>query len=322
MKILEFKEDKLILIDQRKLPLVEEYVECENEIEVSEAIKKMVVRGAPAIGVAAAYGIALSKDPGNAGELLKKSRPTAVDLFNSIEYMLKGIREGRIAKEVAKEWHKKIIEKTKKMSEFGASLIEDGENILLHCNAGPLATGGYGTSIGVVIEAWRTGKKIFIYVDETRPRFQGALTSWELRREGVPHKVIIDSAAGSLLNNGKIDKVIVGADRIVKNGDFANKIGTYPLAVVSNENKVPFYVVAPISSFDFSLENGEGIEIEERDGNEILEVCGNKIYGNGTKVLNLAFDVTPYIYVEKYITEYGIHNKVVEVEEIWKNMKE
>lgn len=319
MKIADFNGQKLTLLDQRRLPHSEEYVECKNPTEVANAIREMVIRGAPAIGVAAAYGMALSKDPKNDAEILKQARPTAVDLFNAINYMLKEIEKGKDAEKAAKEWHEKIKEMTKKISENGASLIKKGDNVLLHCNAGPLATAAYGTSLGAVIEAHKQGKRIFVYVGETRPRFQGALTSWELEKEGIPHKVIVDSSAGYLMKIGKINCVMVGSDRVVKNGDFANKIGTYPLAVLAKENGIPFYVLFPMSTFDRFLETGENIKIEERDEKEVSEILGKRVYGKNTKILNLAFDVTPNRYVMSYITEYGIHKEMVD---LWKNITE
>jgi len=315
MEIIEFKNNELILIDQTKLPLSEEYVTCRTVEEVASAIKTMVVRGAPAIGITAAYGMVIGKDPKNDSETLKQARPTAVDLSNAVNYMLREIKEGKNPEIAAREWHQKIIEKTKKISENGASLIKSGDTVLLHCNAGPLATGAYGTSLGAALAAHKQGKKIFVYVDETRPRFQGALTSWELKKAGVPHKVIVDSSAGALMRMGKVNCIMVGADRIVKNGDFANKIGTYPLSILAKENKIPFYVLAPISTFDFKAKNGKQIVIEERNGKEVLEIQGKRIYAEGIEATNLAFDVTPKKYVSAYITEFGVHKKVLEVKD-------
>lgn len=316
MEIIEFKNNELILIDQTKLPHTEEYVTCRTVEEVASAIRTMVVRGAPAIGITSAYGMVLGTDPKKDAETLKQARPTAVDLFNAVNYMLKEIKEGKNLENSAKEWHQKIIEKTKKISENGANLIKEGNSVLLHCNAGPLATGAYGTSLGAVLEAHKQEKKIFVYVDETRPRFQGALTSWELKKAGVPHKVIVDSSAGSLIRMGKVNCIMVGADRIVKNGDFANKVGTYSLSVLAKENKVPFYVLAPISTFDFKTKNGTQIIIEEREGKEVLEFQGKRIYAEGTEALNLAFDVTPKKYISAYITEFGVHKNTKEIREL------
>jgi S-methyl-5-thioribose-1-phosphate isomerase len=249
--------------------------------------------------------MALSKDPAKAAAVLKKARPTAADLSNAVEYVLAAVKRGNAALDAAKEWHRMIRENTAAISRHGASLLPDGARVLLHCNAGPLATAGSGTSLGAVLEAGKT-KKIFAYVDETRPRFQGALTSWELAQAGIEHRVIVDAAAGSLMRRGMVDRVMVGADRIARNGDFANKIGTYQLAVVAKENSVPFYVLAPVSTFDFSLADGDGIGVEERHEDEVLEVSGKRVYGKGARALNPAFDVTPARYVTAYVTEKGI----------------
>ncbi|MFA5050316.1 MAG: S-methyl-5-thioribose-1-phosphate isomerase [Candidatus Micrarchaeia archaeon] len=322
MDSIKFSDGKLIILDQRKLPFKKKYLKCKNEFETANAIKNMAVRGAPAIGIAGAYGIALSKNPKSASIILKKSRPTAVDLFNAIDFMLEGIKEGGEKISLAKKWHSLIIQKTKKISENGASLIKNNSNILLHCNAGPIATAGHGTSLGAVIMAKKMGTHIFVYVDETRPRFQGALTSFELMEAKIPHKIIIDSSAGFFMNSGKIDSVMVGADRIAKNGDFANKIGTYSLAVLAKENKIPFFVFAPISTFDFSIDSGRKIKIEERNENEILEIYRKRVYGKGAKAINPAFDITPAKYVSAYITEYGIFKNTKGIERRWKNTLE
>jgi len=313
----EFDGKEIRLLDQRFLPHENKIVRCRNEKETADAIKTMVVRGAPAIGVTAAYGMAIAKNPNEAAIKLKSARPTAVDLANAIEYMLSEIKKGTDAKQAAIMWHEKIRECTKKICEHGASLLKNGNKVLLHCNAGPLATGGYGTSLGAVIEAGKT-KNIMVYVDETRPRFQGALTAHELKKVGIPHKVIPDSAAGSALRNLKINSVMVGADRIVRNGDFANKIGTYPLSVLAKENLVPFYVLAPFSTIDFSTESGEQIKIEERDEEEVLMVNSHRIYEKGTQVYNPSFDVTPARYVTAYITEHGIHKNISELMKLHK----
>ncbi len=322
MNEIKYINGKLIILDQRKLPFKKEYLICKNEAQVAKAIKEMAVRGAPAIGIAGAYGIAISKNPKKAASILKKSRPTAVDLFNAIDYMLDGINRKNDAVDLAKKWHDNIIEKTRKISENGAKLIKNNGRILLHCNAGPLATAGYGTSLGAVIFAKKSGKQIFAYVDETRPRFQGALTNFELKNAGVSNKIIVDSASGILMQKKLTDCVMVGADRIAKNGDFANKIGTYNLAVIAKENKIPFYVLAPISTFDFSIDSGDKIKIEERNENEILQIQGKKLYGKGASALNFAFDVTPARYVSAYVTEYGIFKNIKGIEKIWKNTME
>ncbi len=304
-----FKDGVLSLIDQRLLPHSLKWIECRNEDETAKAIRDMVVRGAPAIGVAAAYGMAMATNPDHAANTLKGSRPTAVDLFNAVEYMLAAISKGKNPLECAIAWKNSIEESTRKISEKGATLLPDGSRVLLHCNAGPLATTGYGTSLGAVLMAVKK-KKIFVYVDETRPRCQGALTSYELSLGGVNHKVIADTAAGSLIHNGFVDAVLVGADRVVSNGDFANKIGTYPLAVLCKENNIPFYVLAPLSTFDFSIKEGKDIVIEERDENEILQFGGTNVYAKDTRAFNSAFDVTPAKYVTRYVTELGVLDKI------------
>ena len=309
---IKFNDGELVLLDQRALPHDVRFIRYKSEIEVAKAIKDMVVRGAPAIGITAAYGMALSKNPWAAAEILKNARPTAVDLSNAIEYMIKEIKNGKDATVAAIEWHEKIIKSTKKISEYGASLLKNKAAVLLHCNAGPLATGGYGTSLGAVLKAGKSND-IMVYVDETRPRCQGSLTYYELSVAGVRHTVIVDSAAGFLLRKNKIGAVMVGADRIAKNGDVANKIGTYQLAVLAKENKVPFYVLAPLSTFDFSIDSGDDIKIEEREESEILQIAGQDIYKKGTTAYNPAFDVTPAKYITAYVTEYGVHNHISEL---------
>jgi translation initiation factor eIF-2B subunit alpha/methylthioribose-1-phosphate isomerase len=317
MDIVTFADGGIRILDQTRLPHETAYVTCRTVEEVAEAIREMKVRGAPAIGVAAAYGMALSKDPEKAADVLKKARPTAADLSNAVDYVLAAMKAGKTALDAADGWHRTIRKNTAAISRHGASLIPDGARVLLHCNAGPLATAGSGTSLGAVLEAAKT-KSISAYVDETRPRFQGALTSWELVQAGIAHRVIVDAAAGSFMRRGMVDLVMAGADRIAHNGDFANKIGTYPLAVVAKENCVPFYVLAPISTFDFSLGNGDGIVVEERNESEVLEISGRRVYGQGTKALNPAFDVTPVRYVTAYVTEKGIC-KAEELAGLWKN---
>ncbi len=327
--------DKLYLLDQTLLPEKETYLECKNIEDVIEAIKKMRVRGAPAIGVAAAFGIVLVvkklkkpsyEDVLKASELLSATRPTAKNLFWALERMLKKAlgKKGESLK-VALEKEAKLIysqdiEVNQKIGRLGAALLESGETVLTHCNAGALATAGYGTALGVIRAAVSQGKKIKVVVTETRPLFQGArLTAWELGREGIEHCVITDSTAGFLMKRGEISKVIVGADRISLNGDVANKIGTYTLAVLAKENKLPFYVAAPLSTFDFSLQRGEEIPIEERSEEEIKNVGKIHIVPHFSKVKNFAFDITPAAYITKYITEKGLlvtpfEKKLFEVE--------
>lgn len=316
MRAMEWTAGKLRILDQRKLPAKISWLTCKTVSNVINAIKTMAVRGAPAIGVAAAYGMALSRDPDKDGVRLKRTRPTAVDLSNAIEYMLKKIESGDDALSAAKEWDRNNSEKCKDISISGAKLIKSRDQILTHCNTGFLATNEYGTALGAIKQAHKQKKKILVYVDETRPRFQGALTSWELLREKVPHKVIVDSAAGFLMRAGEINAVMVGADRIAANGDFANKIGTYSLAVLAKENRIPFYVLAPLSSFDLKAKNERDIKIEIRDESEILRIK-KKLYAK-TRALNLAFDITPSRYVTAYVCELGIFKGI---DELWKSMK-
>ncbi|MGQ4891404.1 MAG: S-methyl-5-thioribose-1-phosphate isomerase [Candidatus Njordarchaeia archaeon] len=326
------------MIDQRYLPWKLEIFESKSYKATAWAIKEMVTRGAPSIGVAAAYAFvqAASETVGSKdfiGELKKKvseiieTRPTAVNLKNAINIMwektVKLVKEGMKPKEIVDElfrFSNKIAEReikaNKAIGEFGEKLIKDGNKILTHCNTGGLATVDIGTALAPIIFAYRRGKKIFVFVDETRPRLQGArLTAWELLQEGVPHAIIADNAAGYYMWKGEIDLVIVGADRITMNGDVANKIGTYKLAVVAKENNIPFYVAAPITTFDRNLKTGRDIPIEERSEEEVLYVKGVieddrfskiRIAPVGSKALNPAFDVTPAKYITGIITEVGI----------------
>jgi len=298
-------------IDQRKLPYKLEIFTAKTVDEVAFAIEDMVVRGAPAIGAAAVYGMAIGKDNvKKMAEILGSTRPTAYDLFYAISYMKEKINEGADAFQAAEEYVEDIINRCKKIGEHGDTLIKDGMKILTHCNAGALATVDYGTALAPFRVAHKKGKKIFVFADETRPRSQGLLTAWELHQEGIDHAVIADNAAGYFMREGEIDMVITGADRIAKNGDFANKIGTYEKAVLAKENNIPFYVAAPISTFDDTIENGSKIIIEERDRVELLEINGNKVMPEWVNVRNPAFDVTPKKYVTGYITENGILNKL------------
>ena len=298
-------------IDQRKLPYKIEIFTAKTVDEVAFAIEDMVVRGAPAIGAAAVYGMAIGKDNvKKTAEILGSTRPTAYDLFYAISYMEEKINEGADAFQAAEEYVEDIINRCKKIGEHGDTLIKDGMKILTHCNAGALATVDYGTALAPFRVAHKKGKKFFVFADETRPRSQGLLTAWELHQEGINHAVIADNAAGYFMKNGEIDMVITGADRIAKNGDFANKIGTYEKAVLAKENNIPFYVAAPISTFDDTIDNGSKIIIEERDRIELLEINGNKVMPEWVNVRNPAFDVTPKKYVTGYITEEGILNKL------------
>lgn len=287
------------MIDQRILPRRIEIFTAKDENEIAYAIKEMVVRGAPAIGVAAAYGIAIAKDKDYAASLLSKTRPTAHDLFYAIDYMKDAIEHGEDAFKSADEYAKAIIDKCRKIGENGKKLIKNGYKILTHCNAGALATIDYGTALAPIRMA--KDKEIFVWVDETRPRLQGLLTAWELYHEGIDYAVIADNAAGYFMEKGEVDMVIVGADRIALNNDVANKIGTYEKAVVAKENGIPFYVAAPLSTFDKSIGNGNQIKIEERSMDEMT-----KIYNFKTMARNPAFDITPAKYITGIITEEGI----------------
>jgi len=286
----------LKLIDQRKLPFQLKIFDADSVEKVAYAIKKMVVRGAPAIGCAAAYGMVLGKDKEKAARILKRTRPTAHDLFYAIDYMM----EHGCTLEAANNYVESIIQKCKKIGEIGARLIKEGDKILTHCNAGALATVDWGTALAPLRMA--KDKNIFVWVDETRPRLQGLLTAWELEQEGIEHALIVDNAAGYYMREGQIDMVIVGADRIALNYDVANKIGTYEKAVLAKENDIPFYVAAPMSTFDKSIKNGGQIKIEERESIEVTKIFDYL----PKKVKNPAFDVTPAEYITGIITEKGI----------------
>ena len=329
IKTIEYKEDVLFLIDQRKLPSVYEVFKCENYKDVEFAIKDMVVRGAPAIGATAAYGVVLAakeflnEEKGKfllkmdeALYILNNSRPTAVNLMWAINRMKNLIELNKelstkdiyeIIKKEAEVIYDEDIVTNKTMAKYGNEIIKDGATILTHCNTGALATVGYGTALGVVREAHYTGKKIFVYADETRPRLQGGrLTAWELVQEGIPSKLIADNVAATLIRDGKIDVILVGADRIASNGDTANKIGTFMLSVIAKVYNVPFYIVAPTSTIDFDIETGKEIEIEERDDSEVTHIDGIRIAPDGIDVFNPAFDVTPWENITGIITEKGI----------------
>jgi len=314
------------MIDQTRLPLQEIYVTCRSYQEVADAIRTMIIRGAPAIGVAAAMGVALGASQAGPDNLdaqfeiicaeLASTRPTAVNLFWGIDRMKRlyaSIRHlpftevsDRLITE-AKLVCEEDIEINKAIGRNGAPLVPDGRTVLTHCNAGALATAGYGTALGVVRAAVDAGKKIDVFADETRPFLQGArLTVWELVRDGIPATLITDNMAGHFLHSGRIGCVIVGADRIAANGDVANKIGTYGVAVLAKENNIPFYVAAPISTLDLTLPDGTHIPIEERGSQEVTHVYGVRMAPEGTEVRNPAFDVTPNRYVTAIITERGV----------------
>ncbi len=311
MRSVWMEDSKIKFIDQRHLPHNLDIFTARNLEDATFAIKDMVVRGAPAIGAAAAYGMAqaqmLNQDINEAAQKFKATRPTAQDLFSAVYHMCDGGGKGKNAKEAAEEYVEGILDKCRKIGEHGEKLIKNNQKILTHCNAGALACVDFGTALATIRLAFRNGKKIFVFVDETRPRLQGArLTAWELENEGIPYALIADNAAGYFMQRGEIDLVIVGADRIVRNGDFANKIGTYEKAVLAFENKIPFYVAAPITTFDFSIDDGKQIPIEERAEEEVLTLGYEWIAPIKSKAKNPAFDVTPAKYVTGYITENGI----------------
>jgi len=324
---IEWKNGKVVLIDQRKLPLQEAYLECGDENEVAKAIESMAIRGAPAIGVAAAYGVALGVlKIGPLEDLaarfkqilarLARTRPTARNLFWALERMKRVFEENKIMPcgalglrlvQEARAIEEDDLERNKKIGFFGRDLIQDGDSVLTHCNAGGLATAGYGTAIGVIRAAFEQGKKIAVLVDETRPFLQGArLTAWELDKLGIPFTLITDNMAGWLMKNGEVNLVITGADRIARNGDAANKIGTYAAAVLAKYHGLPFYVAAPLSTFDFSLRTGKEIPIEERPAEEVREAGGCAITLPHVRVRNPAFDVTPAKLISAIISERGI----------------
>ncbi|MDP9055454.1 MAG: S-methyl-5-thioribose-1-phosphate isomerase [Acidobacteriota bacterium] len=321
-----WSDDGVVMIDQTRLPSEEVYVTCRNYREVADAIRTMIIRGAPAIGVAAAMGVAIGVAQADAANLdaqfahicdeLGGTRPTAVNLFWGIDRMkrlyatVRHLPLAEIQRHLRTEAllvREEDIEINRAIGRHGAPLVPDGRTVLTHCNAGALATAGYGTALGVVRAAVEAGKKIDVYADETRPFLQGArLTVWELQRDGIEATLITDNMAGHFLHSGRIGCVIVGADRIAANGDVANKIGTYGVAVLAKENNVPFYVAAPVSTLDLSLPDGSHIPIEERGASEVTHLQGVPIAPAGTAVRNPAFDVTPHRYVTAIITEKGV----------------
>jgi methylthioribose-1-phosphate isomerase len=323
-----FEDETVVMIDQRRLPGEEVYLRCQEPGEVARAIREMAIRGAPAIGVAAAFGIALaarrSRSDGarldaeiaSACDALARTRPTAVNLFWAIGRMreraaalrpagAEALREGLLAE--ARAIDAEDVAACRRMGDLGAALLPDAARVLTHCNAGALATAGYGTALGVIRSAARAGKLREVLADETRPYLQGArLTAWELVRDGIPTTVISDNMAGHMMATGRVDAVIVGADRIARNGDVANKIGTYSLAVLAKENGIPFYVAAPVSSFDAGTASGAEIPIEERPEEEVTHHGGRRLVPEGAGVRNPAFDVTPHRYVSAIVCERGV----------------
>ncbi len=328
---IEWRDDVVVMVDQRKLPEQEMYVHCRSARDVARAIRTMVIRGAPAIGVAAAMGLALGVKRSRARgavklaaefhglcELLAASRPTAVNLFWAIDRMKTvfsaAARAGRSPAEIAdalvaaaRRIHDEDVASCRAIGAHGAEVVPDAGRVLTHCNAGALATGGYGTALGVVRAAVERGKQVAVFADETRPFLQGArLTAWELLRDGIDTTVIADGMAGPLLRAKRVDVVVVGADRIAANGDVANKIGTYTVAVLAREHNVPFYVAAPVSTIDLAVASGEGIPIEERAVRELTHIGAKRMVPDGAGVWNPAFDVTPHVLVAGIITEHGI----------------
>jgi methylthioribose-1-phosphate isomerase len=329
VKTIEWVDGRVVILDQTKLPVEVVYVECDDYLMVAESIKRLCIRGAPAIGIAAAMGIALAAQNIDASgfedftgklhpvyETLLGTRPTAVNIRWAVERIKallernRGEDTGRL-KELLIAEAKKILDEdirvNRAIGEWGAQFIHDGDTVLTHCNAGSLATGGYGTATAPMLVAREQGKKFDVIADETRPVLQGArLTAWELMQEGIPVTLITDNTAGALMKRGEIDLVIVGTDRTVKNGDVANKIGTYTVAVLCREHGVPFYVAAPLSSIDFSITSGDAIPIEERNAQEVTHIMGTcRIAPEGVRVRNIAFDVTPAKYITAIITEQG-----------------
>ena len=329
IQTLEWTDDGVRFIDQTRLPTEEIYVTCKTYDQVANAITTMIVRGAPAIGVAAAMGIALGVRDSKAesvGELKRefdhicevigKTRPTAVNLFWAIRRIQDKFERLRIRPvaqikqelvEEARRMHAEDIAANQAMGRHGAALLPAEGGVLTHCNAGALATAGYGTALGVIRAAVEAGKKIHVYADETRPFLQGSrLTAWELMKDGIPTTVISDNMAGAMMRQGKIGAIVVGADRIAANGDVANKIGTYTVAVLAKENGIPFYVAAPISTVDLACADGDKIPIEQRNVREITHIAGKQMTPDGVLVENPAFDVTPAKYVAAIVTERGI----------------
>ncbi len=310
--------DELLLLDQTVLPERERWLPCSTPGDVAEAIRRLSVRGAPGIGIAAAYGLVLGADDFDATyDLLLATRPTAVNLRWALDRG-RAVRERAVdrgdAASVrrrllawAQSLHEEDIEANRRIGRFGRDLFGEGDRVLTHCNAGALATAGYGTALGVVEAAWWAGRLASVWVDETRPLLQGArLTTWELARLEIPHCLITDNSAGALMARGWVDRVVVGADRVAANGDVANKVGTYAVAVLAARHGVPFYVAAPLSTIDRRTPSGADIPIEEREPDEVVHAFGKRIAPASTEALNLAFDVTPAELVTALITEVGV----------------
>ena len=327
VETIQWTDAGVVMIDQTRLPREQKFVTCRTYLEVADAIKTMVIRGAPAIGVAAAMGVALGVQEGADFETVCKTlaatRPTAVNLFWGIERMkrLRASVDGLPGREIvermieeAKQIRLEDIAICKAIGRYGEPLVPDGKTVLTHCNAGALATAGYGTALGVIRAAVSAGKKIDVFADETRPFLQGArLTAWELQQDGIATTVITDNMAGHFLRSGRIGCVVVGADRIAANGDVANKIGTYSVAVLAKENGIPFYVAAPVSTFDLTLASGDLIPIEQRSPDEVTHVFGVPVAPESIAAENPAFDVTPSRYVTAIVCERGVARAPYEV---------
>jgi methylthioribose-1-phosphate isomerase len=326
VKTIQWQNDRIIMLDQRLLPQKEVYRVCRNYHEVAQAIRAMVIRGAPAIGVAAAMGVALGASKASEKNFdrefervlltLSKTRPTAVNLFWALECMRKVYTDNRsrgvarvkqLLKAEAKKIYKEDIAANKKLGQFGATLLRSKRRLMTHCNAGALATAGYGTALGVIRALKESGTPVEVWVNETRPFLQGArLTAWELKKEKIPATLITDSMAGYLMKEGKVDAVVVGCDRVAANGDVANKIGTYGIAVLAQKHGIPFYVAGPTSSIDVDCPSGKDIPIEQRNPKEVSHIFGRALAPKGVRIFNPAFDVTSQDLISAIITEKGV----------------
>ena len=328
VKTIEWKNERVVMIDQRVLPHREVYRVCRDYEEVAQAIREMVIRGAPAIGVAAAMGVALGASQSQEKNFdrqlerifltLSRTRPTAVNLFWALERMRRIYADNRsrgvecvkrLLKDEAQKIYKEDIAANKQLGKFGANLLRNARQVMTHCNAGALATAGYGTALGVIRALKESGKPIEVWVNETRPFLQGArLTAWELKKERIPATLVTDNMVGYLMQKGRVDAVVVGCDRVAANGDVANKIGTYGIAVLAKRHGIPFYVAAPTSSIDLNCPSGAEIPIEQRDPKEVSHIFGRSLAPKGIKIFNPAFDVTSQDLISAIITEKGIIN--------------
>ena len=314
---IRWHQDFLQLLDQTRLPVEEAWLDCRTPEQVADAIRRLAVRGAPAIGVAAAYGLVLGADRfDETSKLLGSTRPTAVNLRWALDrgrevYERNRERGTEAVRQALLDWahelHAEDVRINRRIGEHGAELFAPGTRVLTHCNTGSLATAGHGTALGIIQSAWEGGRVGMVWVDETRPLLQGArLTAWELKRLDIPFRLVTDSSAGTLMAQGLVDRIVVGADRIAANGDTANKIGTYTVAVLAHRHGVPFYVAAPLSTIDRNTPDGAAIPIEERQGAEVTEVFGTKVAPDGTPAMNFAFDVTPAELITAIVTEVGV----------------